>query len=369
MAHRQKKRYMKRFGGLVLLWSGLSACQAGELDDQTSAQVEERIEVGENGAEVSVAVEAGARTQRLRVDGDRLWTHLESLIGQRYWAEERAVTRQTIADALWASGWEVEEQAFDQGINLVATYPLEPGGEQEPEQILVGAHYDTVQGSPGADDNATGVAVLLELAALYGEQVGAVARAEQQPRVGQRELVLVFFDQEEQGLLGSLAFAAEPGNLESIHSAVVLDMLGASCSEPGCQQYPEFLEQIVKGQRLSDVGDFIAVVGEAERPGLLGAFGAGAAGKSADAQQPRDLPDVLRVPVPFKGLLTPDVLRSDHAPFWLNGVGAVLVTDTANLRNPHYHQPSDDLDQVDRWFFEGAAQQVVDGVGRLLEGN
>lgn len=305
--------------------------------------------------------------------GDRLWTHLESLVGQHYWVEERAAIRQKITESLVASGWEVQEQIFEQGINLIATYSSERGGGVATQQILVGAHYDTVQGSPGADDNATGVAALLEMAVLYDEQArsGSLAQAQAKnlPSISQRDLTLVFFDQEEQGLLGSLAFTAEPGNLESIHSAVVLDMLGASCGEPGCQQYPEFLDQLVEGQHLSDVGDFIAVVGEAERPGLLGAFGTTeAVGLPGEASQSA-LPDVLRVPVPFKGLLTPDVLRSDHAAFWLNGVGAVLVTDTANLRNPHYHQPSDGLAQVDRVFFEGVVQQVVNGVWRLLEGN
>lgn len=379
MDHRQKKRYMKRWV-LAMGCLSLAGCQPKDLGDVTAAaRMEERVEIQQERA-------TGLAEKSLElpvVDGDRLWTHLESLVGQRYWAKERAAARQTITAALVASGWEVEEQAFERGRNLVATYPLRLNGNAEEAvseravseqavseravseagQIIVGAHYDTVQGSPGADDNATGVAVLLELAALYDElhhveqqQLRSESAVAQASSTLPQGLTLVFFDQEEQGLLGSFAFTAEPGNLEDVRSVVVLDMLGASCEEPGCQQYPEFLDQMVEG--LSDRGDFIAVVGEAERPGLLGAFGR-AEGDAA-------LPSVLRVPVPFKGLLTPDVLRSDHAPFWLNGVGAVLVTDTANLRNPHYHQPSDDLSQVDRGFFQGVAQQVVNGVWRLL---
>lgn len=365
-------RSLRWFG---LFYFVLSGCQAVDSGDGAWAPAKARSEVEEALVEEPAAVKSEPGQGANRVNGDRLWANFESLIGQRYWAKERAATRQMITDVLVASGWTVEEQVFDRGTNLVATYPGLSPVDVSPRagQILVGAHYDTVEGSPGADDNATGVALLLEIAALYDEQVRAgqlaAAELEERPGVGQRGLVLVFFDQEEQGLLGSLAFTAEPENLESIHSAVVLDMLGASCAEPGCQQYPEFLEQIVADQRLSDVGDFIAVVGEAERPGLLGAFGAvSAAGASEDAL-PQELPDVLRVPVPFKGLLTPDVLRSDHAAFWLNGVGAVLVTDTANLRSPHYHQPSDDVENVDQTFFLGVAQRVVDGVWRLLEEN
>jgi hypothetical protein len=79
------------------------------------------------------------------------------------------------------------------------------------------------------------------------------------------------------------------------------------------------------------------------------------------------LPAVVALPVPLKGLLTPDVLRSDHAPFWYKGIGAVLVTDTADLRSPHYHQSSDTLATIDRPFFAGSAQIVVNAVAKLLE--
>ncbi len=63
--------------------------------------------------------------------------------------------------------------------------------------------------------------------------------------------------------------------------------------------------------------------------------------------------------IPIKGVLTPDTLRSDHAPFWYQGIGAVLVTDTANLRNPHYHQPTDIVEDIARQFFLGSAQLIL----------
>ena len=66
-------------------------------------------------------------------------------------------------------------------------------------------------------------------------------------------------------------------------------------------------------------------------------------------------------------MLLPDTLRSDHAPFWYRGVGAVLLTDTANLRTPHYHQPSDTLVNLDRAFFTGVAQIVVNATNKLLD--
>ncbi len=65
--------------------------------------------------------------------------------------------------------------------------------------------------------------------------------------------------------------------------------------------------------------------------------------------------------------MTPDLLRSDHAPFWYKNIGAVMVTDTSNFRNPHYHQPSDTSKTLDRSFLTGATQRVLNGVTQLLD--
>ena len=70
--------------------------------------------------------------------------------------------------------------------------------------------------------------------------------------------------------------------------------------------------------------------------------------------------------MPLKGALTLDVLRSDHAPFWLQDIGAVMVTDTAYLRNPHYHQLTDTLETIDRTFFVRSSQAVVNALGYYL---
>lgn len=346
----------------LILW--VSACQVGPFEGATgdsapglgplssSAPAALEQESGlANGSVVLPQADEGEKTTIVApsVQGDRLWGALGAIVGQRYTEAERARTRQYLTEVLTALGWQVESQAFEQGVNLLARWPSIDSVDDRPDgsEVLLAAHYDTVQGSPGADDNGTGVAVLLEVARLYSAQQ-AIA-----PRQG-RLLQLAFFDQEEAGLLGSLAFVSEASRLAPLHGVVVLDMLGVSCYEPGCQAYPAALQ----GWAPSDRGDFVAVVGEADRPGLLAAFARGAEGR---------WPVVFPLPVPFKGLLTPDVLRSDHAPFWLVGVGAVLLTDTANLRNPHYHQPTDTLETIDVEFFEGAAQRVVEGVWLLLQ--
>ncbi|MGL5065136.1 MAG: M28 family peptidase [Microcoleus sp.] len=282
-----------------------------------------------------------------QIDRTRLWKHVENLAGERDTERDRTFVRDYIFKQLEASGWSPKLQQFDRGTNIFAQ---KKGTDSKAGAILVGAHYDTVLQSPGADDNATGVAVVLEIARLLGSR--------QTPRT----LQLVFFDREEIGLLGSLAFTGSPARLKDLQGAIVLDMLGYSCNTPGCQKYPEGLnpEPLLNaaGVTSKDTGEFIAAVGDMEHPLLL---------KTFSESRKADLPPVVTLPVPLKGLLTPDVLRSDHAPFWYQGVGAVLVTDTANLRSPHYHQPSDTLDNIDRSFFAGSAQIVVNATAKLLE--
>ena len=132
-----------------------------------------------------------------------------------------------------------------------------------------------------------------------------------------------------------------------------MDMLGFACHTAGCQRYPTGLPITPPTNR----GDFVAVVGDTEHLPLLNVF---------QSSQP-NLPPVLTLPVPLKGLLMPDTLRSDHAPFWYQGVGAVLLTDTANLRTPHYHKSSDTPATINKSFFTGAAQIVVNATVKLLE--
>lgn len=169
-----------------------------------------------------------------------------------------------------------------------------------------------------------------------------------------RTLQLAFFDLEEAGLLGSKAFVTKTAHLKNLRGVIVMDMVGYACHTTGCQQYPPGLPVTPP----TDKGDFLVVIGDTEHIPLLNTF---------HNSHTANLPSVLTLPIPFKGLLTPDTLRSDHAPFWYQGVGAVLVTDTANLRTPHYHQPSDTPENIDRPFFVGAAQRVVNATTQLLE--
>lgn len=273
-----------------------------------------------------------------QVSANQLLAHIQKLNFQRYTDQERSLTRSYIINQLRKFGWKPKLERFSEGINIFAE---RQGTDSTSGAILVAAHYDTVPGSPGADDNASGVAVLLEIARLFHSSPTT------------RNLQLAFFDQEESGLLGSKAFVMQKQHLKNLQGVIVMDMIGYACYTSGCQQYPQGLPV----NPPSDRGDFLVAIGDTENLPLLTTFA---------KSQLKNLPDVLTLPIPLKGLLAPDTLRSDHAPFWYQGVGAVLVTDTANLRTPHYHQPSDTPNNIVRSFFIGSAQIIVNATHHLL---
>ena len=242
--------------------------------------------------------------------------------------------RQTLRDGLGSLG-PVEEHSFNRGgemgVNLILKLP---GQNPSLKPLLVGAHYDGPLQSPGADDNASGVAALLELARRW---------AQHPPR---RPVWLVAFDQEEWGMVGSEALAeALQARGQALKLMVSLEML-AFTSET--QAYPHPAMRKVYGDR----GDFIALVANTAAglmlPGLAQAMGRHVTTKV--------------LPVPNRGTDIPDVRLSDHSPFWDAGYNALMVTDTSFMRNPHYHQMSDTIDSLDLPFFAS----VVDGLDDAL---
>lgn len=274
-----------------------------------------------------------------KVSNRQLLAHIKALDFERYEDASRSKTRDYIINNLKKSGWSPTLQTFEYGANIIAE---KTGTNPKAGTILLGAHYDTVINSSGADDNASGVATVLEVARLLSNIPTA------------KTLKIIFFDLEEKGLLGSFAFTDQPENLTNLQGAIILDMVGFACYTPGCQQYPRGLPIPTP----SDKGDFLAVIGDAENSLLLAAF---------SNKNPHKLPPVITLPIPLKGVATPDLLRSDHAPFWLRGIGAVLITDTANFRSPHYHKPTDKAETIDRKFFTGVAQIIANGTVTLLQ--
>lgn len=284
-----------------------------------------------------------------KVIPERLLADLEALSFKRYAEADRQQARVYLQQRLETAGWAVQLQRFEGGVNLVAE---RPGRDPGLGAVVLGAHYDTVEVSPGADDNATAVAVVLEAARLL-----------KQPTP--RTLQLVFFDLEERGLLGSKPFVAQV-QPDRLRAAVILDMLGYRCDQPGCQTYPAVLP--IKPP--TDRGDFLAVLADQGHAELLQYFmpspGQGQSGRGQSGQG-QSAPQVITLSIPTLGGLAPDLVRSDHAPFWARGMGAVLVSDTANFRNPHYHQASDTLETIDPAFLVGSAQIVINAVTQMLQ--
>ena len=263
------------------------------------------------------------------VDTTRLEATLRAVVGERVTDEQRAGTRETLRRELEAAGARVTEQPFgnDGGVNLFGR--LGPEAEDAGTEIIVSAHYDTVRGSPGADDNGSGVAAAVEL-----------ARALSSAELGDTSVVLAFFDLEERGLLGSRHYAATDRRRPGRVFAYNLDMVGYSCDEPGCQfvfpDVPDCMD--VTGAR--DVGVGIAAVANGSSADQLASF------VEAVGKRVPDL-EVGTAQMADNGQCLADTRRSDHAPLWDAGIATIFLTDTANFRNPNYHRASDTLETVD----------------------
>lgn len=236
----------------------------------------------------------------------------------------RAQLRRRLA-ALGELGEQPVEAGGAHGVNLILRLA---GREPQRRPLLVGAHYDGPPQSPGADDNASGVAVLLELARRWR---AAPAR---------RPVWLVAFDLEELELGGSRALAAQlSAARQPLQLMVSLEMLGFTGAR---QRYPLEAMGWLYGSR----GDFLALVANLRALPLLG----GPLRRLA-----RHVPTKL-LPVPQRGRPLPDTRRSDHSPFWDQGYNALMATDTAFLRNPHYHRPSDTLASLDLPFLAAVCE-------------
>lgn len=193
--------------------------------------------------------------------------------------------------------------------------------------VVIGAHYDSVPGSPGADDNASGVAALLELARMLATQNPA----------GTASLRLIAFVNEEPPYfmsthMGSEAWARRArGRNEPIRGMVSLEMLGSFNDAPGSQAYPPPI-----GWFYPDRGNFIAFVGDLGARAFvrqaIGAFRAHATIPSEGVAAPSGIPGIH---------------WSDHWSFRQHGYPAIMVTDTSFFRYPHYHLHTDTPDKLD----------------------
>jgi len=214
--------------------------------------------------------------------------------------------------------------------------------------VLIGAHYDSLKGTVGADDNASAVAVQLELARTLA---GLQATNDLNLTVRFVSFALEEPPAYATSAMGSRVYARKAKkNKEQIDGMICLEMVGYTCNQPGCQKYPFPLMFMGYPKR----GNYIAIVGNLRSRKFTNAL-------FQSFRKNKALP-VEKLTVPWSGYLLPNVRLSDHAPFWDRGYNAVMITDTAFYRNPHYHRTSDTMDKLDFSFMT----QLVHSLARYV---
>lgn len=267
--------------------------------------------------------------------GERLRRHVQALagdIGERNMWRPQALGAAAayIEGEFTALGYEVRSESYrvssppGEARNLVVEIR---GAAGAGEIVVLGAHYDSVRGSPGANDNASGVAALIELARLLkgarpARTLRLVAFANEEPP---------FFTTGEMGSQVHARGARERG--ERVSAMLSLETLGYYSDDPGSQRYPFPL-----GLMYPAAGNFVGFVGNLGSAKLVRRcvelFRAAAAFPSEGGALPGAIPGVG---------------WSDHWSFWQEGFDAVMVTDTALYRYPWYHLPGDTPGRVDHW--------------------
>lgn len=202
--------------------------------------------------------------------------------------------------------------------------------EGKGHKMVIGAHYDGCLQTPGADDNASGVAGLLELSALLTKANLPY------------EIEVVAYALEEHGLIGSMTHAKSLSDKkEQLDGVLVFEMIGYFSDEPYSQKFPLPLLYLYYPNQ----GNFIALVGVIDQRPFTKLVKQGMQGSTNLPIYSLNAPTSLR-----------DINRSDHAAYWQFGYQAIMITDTANFRNSAYHTHNDTIDRLD---FDRMAQVVI----------
>ncbi len=273
------------------------------------------------------------------VDEQRLRSHVETLSKKFYPRNYKELenlnkTADYIKKHFESAGADVEIQEF---VVSGKTYKNIIGifGKGKSRKLIIGAHYDACENTPGADDNGSGVSGLIEIAYLLGSN-GT-----------EREIEVVAYSLEEppyfgSSLMGSYAHAAKiEKEKNKIEGVVILEMIGCFSDEWGSQSYPMPLLKIFYPNR----GNFITVVGRLDQRDFTKTFKIGMKGST-------DLP-VYSINAPEA---LPGIDFSDHRNYWPLGLNAIMICDTAFYRNKEYHSLNDTSERLD---YKNMAKVVV----------
>lgn len=233
-----------------------------------------------------------------------------------------------------------------------------PGMKNEAVTYLVDAHFDSVEDAPGADDNGSGVAGMLEAMRVLSQYQF------------EHSIKFIGFDFEEStpvlGLNGSREYVSNGiKNYEQLEGVLNFEMIGYYSSAPNSQQVPfgfDFLFPNQYSMVASDSfrGNFVVNAANTASSGLMSVYDSLAALYVPGLK-------VVSIALPGNGLIAPDFRRSDHASFWDGGYKAVMLTDGANFRNHNYHTPADTLGALNFTFMSNIVKATVASAAELAK--
>lgn len=294
-----------------------------------------------------------AATSQQQQLAERLRGHVMALAGtvggrSTYNPRTGAAAAKYLRDHLLESGYGVVNETFvERGSRVPNLEVVLHGSDLSLPCVVVGAHYDTFQGTPGADDNASGCAAVLELARsmMFDAKIKGPTH--------ERSIRFVLFVNEEPPAfqtenMGSWVYAKDlKARGVQVHAMLSIEAIGYYSDAPGSQQYPlKVLERLYPS-----TGDFIGFIGNLQSRWLvrssIGAFREWAKFPSEGASLPAGIAGVG---------------WSDHWAFWQEGWPAIMVTGTATFRNPNYHTTGDRPETLDY----DRMSRVVEGLGAVV---
>lgn len=295
-----------------------------------------------------------------QVDSVRLVGDLTFLEGVRHRTTGAAHLQET-KDFLWFGfldkALETTGQSFSYGgYSAQNIMGRQPGTSTNGDTYLLGGHFDTVDDAPGADDNGSAVAGMME----------AMRILSQYPT--KKSIKYIGFDLEEAGLIGSQRYVQEGIKAdENLLGTIIFEMIGYYSEAPNSQTLPTgfnllFPNAYAEVQSQNFKGNFITNVGkQGGSAALMQQYKT-----NADAFVPALRTINVEAPNAWQSL-TPDLGRSDHAPFWVANIPAIMLTDGANFRNPNYHTPNDIVSTIDFTFMSNVVKGAVATLAQLAE--
>ena len=294
-----------------------------------------------------------------QVDSTSLLNSLQFLDGPRHWItgiDKVLEIQDSMVTYFNELGLETSVHTFPKGNYEAKNIVGSMTGISDNDSIyIIDAHYDSVSNSPGIDDNASGVAGFIEAARILSQYQF------------HKTIKFIGFDLEETGLEGSINYVENdiPIN-EQIKGVFNFEMIGYATDQPNTQEFPDGFELLFSAAyneiAANDFrGDFINNIGHPPSVGIMNAFE-----NYASIYVPEL--SVISLPAPASWLIiTPDLGRSDHAPFWLDNKPALMISDGANFRNPNYHESTDVIETINFEFMSNVVKAVIATVAELAE--